>query len=83
VHATGLDPVVLSEEMSRAGLFLELGMVSVHGRSLSKRRAFGGCLGTRRRRRTWHAAKSHGEPRAGVDPWMSEWGNPPRWGIFT
>src|SRR5579872_732700 len=40
-------------------------------------RAFGGCLGTRRRRRTWHAAQSHGEPRAGIDPWISEWGNPP------
>jgi hypothetical protein len=48
--------------------------------SRALRRAFGGCLGTRRRRRTWHAAKSHGEPRAGVDPWVSEWGNPPREG---
>ena len=46
-------------------------------RRTSMRRAFGGCLGTRRRRRTWHAAKSHGEPRAGFDPWISEWGNPP------
>ncbi len=43
---------------------------------MSERRAFGGCLGTRRRRRTWHAAKSLGEPRAGFDPRMSEWGNP-------
>ena len=49
VHATGLGPVVLSEEISGAELFLSLRMVSVHGRSLSKRRAFGGCLGTRRR----------------------------------
>ena len=39
-------------------------------------RALGGCLGVRRRRRTWLAAISHGEPQAGVDPWMSEWGNP-------
>ncbi len=41
-------------------------------------RALGGCLGVRRRRRTWLAAISHGEPQAGVDPWMSEWGNPVR-----
>ncbi len=45
-------------------------------RKLNDKRAFGGCLGTRRRRRTWHAAKSLGEPRAGFDPRISEWGNP-------
>ncbi len=39
-------------------------------------RAYGGCLGTRRRRRTRPAAKCHGELQASVDPWMSEWGNP-------
>ena len=39
-------------------------------------RAQGGCHGTGRRRKTWQAAKSHGEPQAGCDPWMSEWGNP-------
>ena len=39
-------------------------------------RANGGCLGFWRRRRTWQAARSHGEPQAGFDPWMSEWGNP-------
>ena len=39
-------------------------------------RAQGGCQGTIRRRRTWQAAKSHGEPQAGFDPWISEWGNP-------
>ena len=38
--------------------------------------AHGGCLGTDRRRRTWQAAKSFGEPQAGLDPEMSEWGNP-------
>ena len=31
-------------------------------------RAQGGCPGTIRRRRTWQAAKSYGEPQAGVDP---------------
>jgi hypothetical protein len=35
-----------------------------------------GCLGTDRRGRTWQAAKSFGEPQAGFDPEMSEWGNP-------
>ena len=39
-------------------------------------RADGGCLGTRRRRRTRKAAKSFGEPLTGVDPEVSEWGNP-------
>ena len=31
-------------------------------------RAQGGCPGTIRRRRTWQAAKSYGEPQAGIDP---------------
>ena len=39
-------------------------------------KAYGGCLGVQRRRRTWQAAKSHGERQAGDNPWMSEWGNP-------
>ena len=39
-------------------------------------RAQGGCPGTIRRRRTWQAAKSNGEPQAGTDPLISEWGNP-------
>jgi hypothetical protein len=41
-------------------------------------RAHGGCLGNERRRRTWTAAKSYGEPLTGFDPWISEWGNPRR-----
>ena len=41
-------------------------------------RAYGGCLGANRRRRTWQAAKSFGEPQAGFDPEISEWGNPHR-----
>ena len=40
-------------------------------------RAYGECLGIRRRGRTQRAAKSHGELRVSVDPWESEWGNPP------
>jgi len=39
-------------------------------------RAYGGCLGADRRRRTRQAAKCHGELQASVDPWISEWGNP-------
>ena len=41
-------------------------------------RAYGGCLGAKRRRRTRLAAKSFGEPQAGNDPEISEWGNPYR-----
>ena len=39
-------------------------------------RAYGGCLGSQRRRRTWIAAISSGEPLTGFDPEISEWGNP-------
>ena len=31
-------------------------------------RAQGGCHGTERRRKTWQAALSYGEPQAGFDP---------------
>jgi hypothetical protein len=41
-------------------------------------RAHGGCLGDERRRRTWTAAKSFGEPLTGFDPEISEWDNPSR-----
>ena len=64
------------------GSCARLGHPARGGQGLSKRRASGGCLGARRRRRTWHAAKILGEPRAGVDPEVSEWGNPPLWGII-
>ena len=39
-------------------------------------RASGGCLGNKRRRRTWYSAKSLGELRTSCDPRESEWGNP-------
>lgn len=42
----------------------------------SEVRAYGGCLGTWSRRRTRQAAKRSGEPQAGEDPEVSEWGNP-------
>ncbi len=37
-------------------------------RESRKLRAFGECLGTSRRRRTWYSAKSYGEVRTTVDP---------------
>ena len=40
------------------------------------RKAHGGCLGSRRRRRARQAAKSRGEARTAYDPRMPEWGNP-------
>ena len=43
----------------------------------SARRAFGECLGSKRRWRTWYSAISHVEPRIGFDTWITEWGNPP------
>jgi len=39
-------------------------------------KAHDGCLGADRRRRTRQAAKIFGEPQAGYDPEVSEWGNP-------
>ena len=41
-------------------------------------RAYGGCLGDKRRRRTWTAAKSFGELLTSYDPEISEWENPRR-----
>ena len=38
-------------------------------------RAYGGCLGVERRRRTWTAAISLGELLTSFDPGISEWGN--------
>ena len=42
----------------------------------SERRAHGGCLGTDRRGRARQAAIVLGEPHAGCDPGVPEWGNP-------
>ena len=46
-------------------------------------RAQGGCPGTNCRRRTQRSAKSHGELKASIDPWVSEWGNPLRRTLST
>ena len=45
-------------------------------RESRKKRASGGCLGNKRRRRTWYSAISPGEVRTTFDPGISEWGNP-------
>jgi hypothetical protein len=39
-------------------------------------RAYGGYLGTQRRRRTRLPAKHFGELEVNIDPKISEWGNP-------
>jgi hypothetical protein len=44
-------------------------------RGFRAKRACSGCLGTGGRRRAWLAARSLGEPQAGVDPGVPEWGN--------
>jgi len=41
-----------------------------------RKKAKGGCLGARSRRRTQPAAKSRGETLAVSEPRVSEWGNP-------
>ena len=43
---------------------------------VKKLSAHGGCLGSKRRRKTWQPAKSPGELATSIDPRMSEWGNP-------
>ena len=48
----------------------------------SAKRAFGECLGSKRRWKTWYSAISHGELRISFDPWISEWGNPPDTVLF-
>lgn len=56
--------------------YLPTNVVSAR-QSLNKRqKANGGCLGIKSRRRTWYTAKSIGEPCAGAEPVVSEWGNP-------
>src|SRR5438270_14038088 len=52
--------------------------MSAKGLMVKLLRAHGGCLGARKRRRAWLAAISFGEPQAGVDPKIPEWGNPTR-----
>ena len=43
---------------------------------VKKRSANGGCLGSKRRRRTWNPAKSFDELETSDELKMSEWGNP-------
>jgi hypothetical protein len=46
------------------------------GYIVKKKSAYGGCLGSRRRKKTCKPAKSFGELAESIDPKMSEWGNP-------
>ena len=50
-------------------------VLRMSGSKVKLQRAYGGCLGARGRRRAQRAAKSHGEPQAGFEPWIPEWGN--------
>jgi hypothetical protein len=62
----------------RSGLKAKERKISISPHHVNKlRRAYGECLGAKRRRRTWDTAKSLGEPCTGDYPGMSEWGNPP------
>lgn len=42
---------------------------------VKERSAQGGCLGSKRRRKTWQPAKSPGELATSIDPGTSEWGD--------
>ena len=64
------------DEQSRGATQQNGKMGSKHRKKVKLLRAYGGCLGVSRRRRTRQAAKSHDEPQAGNDSWISEWGNP-------
>ena len=48
------------------------------GYMVKKISAYGECLGSKRRRKTWQPAKSPGELATSDEPRISEWGNPLR-----
>ena len=66
----------------KTGLFLprkgKSGCNAMQPRKVKQRKAQGGCLGTKGRRKTRQAAKSCGEGHMPSDPQVSEWGNPHR-----
>ena len=51
-------------------------VVTLYNKQGQAKKAQGGCLGTKGRRKTRQAAKSCGEGHMPVDPQVSEWGNP-------
>jgi hypothetical protein len=51
---------------------------TIWGYMVKKISAQGGCLGSKRRRKTRQPAKSPGELATSIDPRISEWGNPIR-----
>jgi hypothetical protein len=61
------ERILIREHMSEAADAARR-RLSRHGKKVKLQRAYGGCLGAMGRRRTWQAAKSHGEPHAGIDP---------------
>ena len=66
----------------KTGLFLprkgKSGCNAMQPRKVKQRKAQGGCLGTKGRRKTRQAAKSCGEGHMPSDPQVSEWGDPHR-----
>ena len=73
-NESSLTILETDNEVKRRGLKETISRRDKHKK---QKRAYGGCLGFRRRRRTWKAAKSSGELQTGIDPEISEWGNPP------
>ena len=74
-------PVISKKKKSPRGYIIK--NVKVHStgnrneeKKVKGERAKGECLGTNQRRRTRKAAISFGESHKGVDPEISEWGNP-------
>ena len=64
--------------MGQPGHSLTLEEKTIWGYMVKKLSAHGGCLGSKRRRKTWQPAKSPGELATSFDPRISEWGNPAR-----
>ena len=61
----------------RADIYLAIEWLSkILDYMVKKISANGGCLGSKRRRRTCYSAISSGELKKGVESEISEWGNP-------
>ena len=60
----------------RYGAIFRFSRLLADGRVVKLFTAYGGCSGNQRRGKTWRATIRIGEPQAGHDPMISEWGNP-------
>jgi hypothetical protein len=69
-------PLLFKRPRERRRLVFENCIARIH--TIKIVRAYGGCLGTGSRRRTWQAAISRVELQAGYEARISEWGNPAR-----